>query len=241
MTVSANSTLDFTRDQLISMAYQATGLLEAGKEAPGEDLEMASNFMNLELMALQADGVVLRTIERATLTLGTPDAGTVATYTLPSDTIDLQLGPNDQIGTILNTDNTETTVVAMSRAEYMELSNKTADVTARSTRAYVEKQATVTVTLWPAPDSTSVSLKYARVRLLRDADDGAVTIDLARRWLKWVMLATAVHVGRAKSIPQDDLAELKAEAEIQKAKCLADDKQRGRTRFHVRHNVRRWA
>ncbi len=235
MTVSALSTQEFNRDELIVMAYQATGLLEAGKDAPPEDLALASNFMNLELQALQAEGVVLRTVERTTLTLGTPDAGTAATYTLPSDTIDVQLGPNDQVGTIIPTSGSETLVEAMSRAQYLETTDKTSAVSGTPMRAYVEKQASVTVTFWPVPDADSATFRYARVRLLRDADTGSVTIDLARRWLKFVVYATAVHLARAKSCGLDVISDLRGEAERMKAVCQADDAERGSVRFTVAH------
>lgn len=236
MTVSANSSQEFNRDELLVMAFQLCGILEAGKLPDGDDLAMASNFMNLELQALQAEGVVLRTQERSLLTL---TAGT-SEYTLPSDTIDVQLGPNDQIGTIVPTAGSETLVQAMSRAEYLDLSDKTSAVTGRPTRAYVEKHAAVTVTLWPVPDASCASLRYTQVRLLRDADTGAVTIDLARRWMKYVTYATAVHLARAKSVPLDNVDDLRSEAERMKAVCLADDNQRGKIRFRLAHGGRRW-
>lgn len=236
MTVSANSDLDYQRDQLIRMSYQLTGLLQAGREPDAADLAMAADFMNLELMALQAEGVVLRTVERATLTLV---AGT-SLYTLPSDTIDVQLGPNDQFGSIIPASGGETMVTAMSRAEWMDLSDKSSNTMGRPTRAYLEKQASVTVTLWPVPDASAVSLRYARVRLLRDADTGAVTLDLARRWLKFVAYATAVHLGRAKSITSDSIKGLEAQAEKLKRACLADDNQRGKIRFRLAHSGRHW-
>lgn len=236
MTVSANSALDYQRDQLIRMSYQLTGLLEAGREPSAADLSMASDFMNLELMSLQADGVILRTIERATLTLV---AGT-AEYTLPSDTIDVQLGPNDQFGSIIPASGGETMVMAMTRAEWLDLSDKSSNTTGRPTRAYLERQATVTATLWPVPDASAVSLRYSRVRLLRDADTGAVTLDLARRWLKFVAYATAVHLGRAKSITSDAIKGLEIQADKLKKACLADDNQRGKLRFRLAHVGRHW-
>lgn len=234
MTVSANYSQEFQRDELLTLALQATGVLESGMEATADDLEMASNFLNLELQSLQAEKVVLRTIERATLTL---TAGT-AEYTLPADTIDVQLGPNDQIGTILPSSGSETAVVAMSRADYAAITDKTSDVTGRPTRAYVEKLASVTITLFPVPDATSTTLRYSRVRLLRDADTGAVTMDLARRWLKYVVYAVAVHIARAKSLGRETVDDLRAEAELAKERCKEDDNQRGRIRFRMAHNGR---
>jgi hypothetical protein len=236
VTVSANYTQEFQRDELLTLALQATGTLEAGEEPPAADLAMASNFLNLELQSLQAEKIVLRTVERATLTL---TAGT-AEYTLPADTIDVQLGPNDQLGTILPSAGGESIVKSMSRAEYADITDKTSTNTGRPTRAYVERLASITITLWPVPDAASTTLRYSRVRLLRDADDGAVTMDLARRWLKYVVYAVAVHIARSKSLGQEVVQDLRAEAELAKERCKEDDTQRGRLNFRIAHSGVRW-
>lgn len=234
MTVSSNYSMEFQRDQLLLLALQATGAIEAGQDPEPADLAMASNFLNLELQALQAEKVVLRTVERATLTL---TAGT-AEYTLPADTMDVQLGPSDQIGTIIPTTGSESAVASMTRAEYTDITDKT--TSGRPTRAYVERLASITVTLWPVPDSTVTSLRYSRVRLLRDADDGAVTMDLARRWLKYVVYAVAVHLARAKSMGPAAIQDLRDEAELAKERCKEEDNQRGRIRFRIAHAGGRW-
>lgn len=236
MTVSTSTSLDYQRDQLIEMSFQLAGLLGAGKSPSAADTAMAAGFMNLELMSLQAEGVVLRTVERTTLTLV---SGT-ASYTLPSDTIDVALGPNDQAGTIVNSSGTEVLVSTMSRSEYMDLPDKTATITGRPTRVYIEKQATLSATFWPTPDTDSITWRYSRVRLLKDMDSGTVTTDLARRWLLYVTYAVAALIARAKSLPADSVKALLAEAERRKAICKADDGQRGKVRFRVVHNGRHW-
>lgn len=236
MTVSTNSLPDLQRDQLLQISFQLAGLLGAGKEPSAEDNAMAANFLRLELMALQAEGVLLQTVERTTLTLV---AGTAA-YTLPTATIDVQLGPNDQAGSIVNTSSTETLVTTMSRAEYLDLSDKTSAVTGRPTRVYIEKLATVSATFWPVPDSTSVTWRYAQVRLLRDTDTGAVTMDVARKWHKYLAYAVASAVARASSLALDAVMSLGKEAERLKEICKADDNQRGKIRFRLAHNGRHW-
>lgn len=236
MAPSANATLDFTRDQLIRMGFQLAGLLAAGREPTAEDTGMAADFMNLELMALQAEGVVLRTIERTALTLV---PGTAA-YTLPADTIDVQLGPNDQAGTIVQTSGAEVLVTSMARAEYMDLADKTGAVTARPTSVYIERQALVTLVFWPVPDAESVSFRYARVRLLRDMDTGAVTVDLARRWLQYVAYAVAAHLARAKNLGLDVVGSLESRAEVLKARAKGTDKQAGKVRWVLAHSGRHW-
>lgn len=236
MTVSTSNTLEFDRDTSLTMALQLCGVLEAGRDADADDLQMGSRFMNMELQALQAEGVIQRTQERALLTL---TAGT-ASYTLPADVIEVQLGPNDQVGTIVPVSGSETLVTSMTRAEYLDLSDKSANVTGRPTRAYVERQATTTLILWPVPDANCVSLRYTKVRTFFDLDTGSVTPDLARRWSKFLVYATAAHLGRAKSAPMEDIQDLRNEAERMKAVCLEEDQQRGRITFRLRHKGAFW-
>jgi hypothetical protein len=236
MTVSANSSLDYTRDQLLTSAFQLAAVYPAGSTILPEDVDAAATFMNLELFALQAELPILRTEERTTLTLV---AGT-AEYSLPSDVIDVPVGPNDHVGTIVPSSGGENIVLAMSRQEYLDISDKSTTTTGRPVRCYVEKTSPLKVVLWPAPDSTSVSLRYTKVRLLKDLDTGAVTVDLARRWLKYITYAVASEIALAKSMPLDRVAFLRSEAERRKALCKADDIQRGKIRMRIGHNTRRW-
>lgn len=242
MTVSTGAIIDFQRDQILQLAFQLAGLVGGGKTPTADDTGVAANFMRLELMALQAEKVILQTIERTTLALV---AGT-ASYTLPSDTIDIQPGPNDQAGTILRQDpdhnlpdSAETLVSLMSRAEYMDVADKSSSVTGQPTRVYIEKQATVTAVFWPVPDAVLV-FRYARVRLLKDTDSGSVTIDLARKWHKYLTFAVAAQIARAKSLPLDRVMSLTKEAERLKDICKADDNQRGKLRFRLAHRGRHW-
>lgn len=236
MTVSTSALIDFQRDQILQLSFQLAGLLGSGKVPSADDTAMAANFMRLELSSLQAEQIILQITERTTLTLV---AGT-ASYTLPSDTIEVAIGPNDQAGTIVNSSGTEVLVTTMSRAEYMDLPDKTSTVTGMPTRVYIEKQATVSAIFWPVPDTQSVTYRYARVRLLKDTDSGSVTIDLARKWHKYLAYAVAAMVARAKSMAADNVLGLTKEAERLKDICKADDNQRGKLRFRVAHRGRHW-
>ena len=237
MTVSANASLDYTRDQLISTAFQLAAVYPAGGMVLPEDVDAAAAFMNLELMELQAEIPILRTQERSTLTLV---AGT-AEYTLPSDIIDIPVGPNDHVGTIVPASGGESIVMSMTRQEYMDLANKATTATSgRPVKCYLEKTSPCKVVLWPTPDANSVTLRFNSTRLLKDVDTGVVTVDLARRWLQYVACATASQIALSKSMPLERVQYLRAEAERIKAACKADDNQRGKIRFRVGHNARRW-
>ena len=234
MAVSANALTDFSRDQILTMALQLARQLPAGSEAAAEDLEMGANFLSLELGSLQAEGVLLQTTERTTQSL-TVAAG--ASYTLDSDTIDVRLGANDQAGVVKPSGGDDSIVKAISRAEYQDISDKTSS--GRPSVVYIEKQASVKLVFWPVPDAT-YTFSYSKVRLLRAVDSGAVTIDLARRWLQAMTYAVASQVAMAKSMPIEVVGFLRSEAERLKAICRADDQERPKIKFRLAHRGRFW-
>ena len=234
MAVSANYSLEFNRDEIIRLAFQLAGLLDSYGSPDAYDTEMASDFFNLELQALQAEGVVLRTVERDTIDLidGT------ASYVLDADTIDVQVGNNDQAGMLVPTSGNQTQVKVVSRDDYEAIPDKTTE--GKPSLVYVEKAASVTLKFWPVPDDSTDDFAFYRVRLLRDMDTGTVTTDLARRWLKAITWALAGHLAMAKSMGLDRVQFLNNEGERLKAVCRADDVQRGRMRLRVAHNGRNW-
>lgn len=238
MPTSINATLNYTRDQLITAAYRLAGLWPSNQSAgdiqAAYDIAMATDFLNLELMELQAEGVVLSAAAFSLLSLV---AGT-ATYSLPADTIDVQVGPNDEAGTIKPVSGSETPVLIMHRAEYLGQADKA--TAGRPTSVYVDRGATVAVTFWPTPDDSTEQFRYSRVRLLKDMDTGSVTVDLARRWLQYVTMAVAAQVALAKNIGLDRVNWLKSEAERIKAVCKVDDNERGKIRFRLRHRAGRF-
>lgn len=220
MTVSANYTFELNRAQILRRAYQVAGLLEASQSPGSSDMDLASDFLNLELDELQARGVVTRSIERTTLSL----VANTSTYALDADCIDVYIGPNDVAGTAAQTAGNETLVKAVTRQDYQQINNKTA-TSAVPTLVYVEKLATVQLVFWPVPSSTGF-FYYSKVRLLKDMDTGAVTPDLNRRWHLTLIYCVARHLARAKSKAMGVVNDLDRQAEVRVALLLADDKQK---------------
>lgn len=234
MAISGNTSLDYQRDQLLTMSLQLAGQLAAGRDAKQADLEMAAGFMNLELMSLQAEGVIIRkAVYGSTQTLSD---GT-ASYALASSIIDVEPGQNDQVGVVKPSGGTDTVVRLISRAEYQDISSKTTE--GRPTVCYVERGTAVTLYFWPTPDAT-YTFTYTPVRLINDMDSGSVTMDLARRWLQAITFAVASQVALSKSMPIDLAGYLRSEAERMKTNCRNDDTQRGKVRFRLAHSGRRW-
>jgi hypothetical protein len=235
MTVSTNPTPDFQRDQILTAAIRKCGLLTAGEDATAEQISDAAVHFNLSLQDLQSEGIALSSVERATLAL---ISGT-AEYALPVDVIDVELGQDDAIGTIISSDGTtETIVKTMSRGEWMNIAQKTT-LTGRPSRCYIEKLALVTAVFWPIPDSSLISFRYAKVRLLRGGNTGADTMDLFRTWTPYILHYTASGVAYDNSKPDLGATYMQI-AQGMLAKCKAGDVQHGAIRFRAGHQARNW-
>ncbi len=227
MTTSANAQFDLTRDQIIRLAFQYAGIVGAGQQPDANQIAMASDMLNMGLKSLQNDGIILRTVDRTTTTL----VAGQAQYTCASDTLDI----DDRTvyvttGTAATTQSTDLRLESISRGMYMELSNKL--ITGQPTQIYVEKGATVSFFLYPAPDSNWTSVTFPRVRLLRDMDTGSVTPDLPSKYLKYLAFMVAVDLALSHGLLQRHKALLEIMAN-EKERAVQDDTERGPIKFIV--------
>lgn len=226
MTISATATFELTRDQLLRRAFQLAGLLESAQSMRADDAAMASDLLGMELDSLQAEGVLLRHVERTTKALV---AGTAA-YTLDTDTVDVFVGPDNVAGTYVPSSGGESVIRAISRQEYIQITNKTTQ--AVPSLVYIEKTASVVATFWPVPAATS-SYRYSKVRFPRDADTGTVTLDVARKWQKALCYQMAWQIALAKSAPAAKVAMLKGVGESEKRKALMNDVESPHAQLYV--------
>lgn len=236
MTVSANSLPEISRDQLIQNAYWMSGYMDSGQQASPSDIGMAMQLLRLVLDGLQAEGTVLRTIERTTLTFvsGTSE------YALAADTIDVEVANNGVAGMIVpSTGAGQSPVMAIRADEWMQISNKTVDAS-RPTMVYIEKLATVSAIFYPPPGTESASFLYRRVRLLRDVDTGAVTPDLPSRWNLALTMGLSALIARAKSLPETRVEKLNQDFEVAKLRVRREDVERGPIRLKLGYNSKNW-
>lgn len=228
MTTAATSTFDVSRDRLIRRAYQLCGVLEASQNPTADDIEMAADLLQMELLELQSLGAnVIQTTRRALdLVAGT------AEYTLPSDTFDVAVDGNNYAGSITPTNGAETPVRAVTRLEYISIPDK--DATGTPTLVFVERLVNSTkVLFWPTPDDSTLDYSYAQIRLTRDSSPGSVTLDASRRWQKAITYGLAYQLAFAKSVPQQVRDDLKAEADATRGRALNSDVEKGSLQFVV--------
>lgn len=227
MTVSSTTTFELTRDQIIRRAMQLAQLGDPQESPDGNFVAMAADFMQMELQSLANEGVTLYQKERTTLAL----TASTAEYTLPTDVIDVVVGPDGFAGTIVDADNNETRVKAIDGHEYTLLSNKDAEATT-PTFVYVEKRQTVRALFWPEP-SANTTFRYQKVRLIFDMDTGARTTDLGRRWQKYLWLAMAWQLAHAASKPVETVSFLKKAAAEERALAVRSDREMTGGQFYV--------
>ena len=129
---------------LFEEAYSRAGL----ELRTGNDLRNARRSFNLLTMEWQNRGLNLWTITAGTLSLS---SGT-ATYTMPTDTVDLL---EHQIRTGTGTSQVDTNLTRVSVSTYAQQSSK--NTQGKPTQIFVQRLAnSVTVTLWPVPDLTLI-------------------------------------------------------------------------------------
>lgn len=214
MTVNASSTLEFNINQVVKLALQSAGLLPAGAQASGVQWEtkatQARELLDVLVDALQLRGQFARSTEFYDVTIveGTSE------YALPATTVavigEAMMATEDE--------DFQTTVRPVSMGEYQAISEKTS--TGRPTLFWAQMHATVSLVLWPVPDSDG-TLTIQRQRLLADNNDGSATLDLERYWTRHIMYMLAHDLAVANSMPIQRCGYLRSLAESELALCKA--------------------
>lgn len=173
------ATVDLTFKEIFEEAFErATN----GEMRSGYDLRTVRRSFNVMMMEWANRGLNLWTIEEGSLALSD---GT-ATYSLPTDTIDLIEH------TIQLSSGNEYNLYRMTVSTYAKQTNKSQE--ARPTQIYVQRTTSPQVTLWPTPDQ-SYTLKYWRIARLDGLSQGiAGTPDIPSRFVPPLISGLAYHI-----------------------------------------------
>ena len=210
-------------NELFEEAYERAGL----EMRSGYDLKTARRSLNIMTLEWQNRGLNLFTIEAGTIPLV---AGT-ATYTLPSDTIDLiehQLRTDE--GTAQQLDSY---IQRMSVSTYSQQGNK--NTQGRPSQIYVQRNATdVQVTLWPVPnDATTYKLAYYRLKGIDGLASGVggATTSIPPRFVPALVSGLAYYVAMKKPEVAERVGPLKQEYEEQFRRAADQDQDRSTFRM----------
>lgn len=218
MTTSGTTAFNLDIMDLIEEAYERAGV----EARTGYDFRTARRSLNLIAAEWANRGLNLWTIEQGsqTVTQGT------ATYTLPSDCIDVievavRLSTNGQ--------NTDYTIDRIGVGDYASLPNKASQ--GRPVQYYVERLTSLTrYTLWPVPDQTYTIL-YWQMRRIEDAGAGTNTIDVPVRFVPCLAAGLAYHIAMKRPEATGRLQFLKGEYEEQFKLAADEDRDRANLRL----------
>lgn len=222
MTVSANSDFNLTVAQVVKQGLQQAGVLPLGQEPRPDQQADVRSILAVRLSELQAKGVLLASTERKDLTL----SANVSTYSLDSDTVDVTGDGMVKVAGAVS----QTQVLQFPWANYQMLTSK--DTTGTPTQMYVEKQASVSIVVWPVP-TQAMTLSYRRIRLLRNVDSGGVTPDVWARQLRLLVLYVAHDLAMAGNLPLNKIAYLGAQVAAAERTALRDSEERGDLQFYM--------
>ena len=206
--------------EIFEEAFERAGL----EMRTGYDLKTSRRSLNLLTLEWQNRGLNLFTIEAGTLAV---TAGT-ATYTLPTDTIDII---EHQIRTGTGTNQIDTALERVSVATYAQQTNK--NTQGRPTQIYVQRLPTETkVTLWPVPDNTTAyTISYFRLKGIDGLSSGvgAAISSVPPRFVPCLVAGMAYYIAMKKN-PQM-AANLKQEYEFQFQLAAGEDEETASIKF----------
>jgi hypothetical protein len=230
VTVAATNTAELNIGQIILQAYQQASLMELSQSPSGPQWDARAAFargcLTRTIQRLGAEGPFMRQVEFYPLTL---TAGT-ATYTLPSDTIDVIENAVYNDGTANAMD---LTIRQIDREEWLAAPDKVSQAT--PFRMFVNRGSTITVTLLQVPDTTGAVITLQRQKLAADIKSNSDTPDVERYWTDALVWELAHMVAFASSLPMDKCGYLRAMAK--ESRQLAMDKalQQTPNQLHLVH------
>jgi hypothetical protein len=203
-------------------AFERAGL----EMRSGYDLKTARRSLNLMTLEWQNRGLNLFTIDSGTLAI---IAGT-ATYTMPSDTIDLL---EHQLRTGTGVNQTDTALERISVSTYAQQTNK--NTQGRPTQIFVQRLPTETrITLWPVPDlTTPYTLLFFRLKGIDGLSSGvgSSVSSVPPRFVPALVAGLAYYVAMKKPEAAQRVAALKQEYEFQFSLAAGEDEDRSSVRF----------
>ncbi len=180
----------------------------------GYQLSSARRSLNLLFLEWANRGLNLWTIEQASLSL----VASTNNYNLDNDVVNV-------LTAVVN-DTNDIAIDRISRAEYLNLPNKT--TTGRPAQYYVERTNVPKIYVYPTPDK-AYTFKYYRIRRIQDSGDYTNTLDVNFRFLPCLSAGLAYYLS-LKFAPERTQV-LKGFYEEEFARAAAEDRDTASVSF----------
>lgn len=221
MATSGTTTFNPDLSEIAEEAFERCG----GELRTGYDLRTARRSLNLMFTDWANRGVNLWTMEQGqqVLTPGT------ATYTLPSDTVDL-LDHVIRTGAGSASTQADLTITRISEPTYSSIPNKLQQ--ARPIQVWIERLNTPRFTVWPVPDnSQTYTFVYWRLRRIQDAGDGVNTMDMPFRFYNAMVAGLSYYMAMKVPGALERLQILKQQYDEAWQLAADEDREKAAVRF----------
>lgn len=193
MARSGSYDFNVTRDELIKAAFRLIGVGHRGESVPADEINDASEALNIMLKAWQADGLQLWKREEASITLS---AGT-STYTLgPTGSITMQRPLRVLECVRRDSSGIDVPLNKLSKNEYWGLSNKSSTGTPVSYH-YDPQLDNGDFTVWQTPDAATAAeytIEIVYHLPFEDMDAPTNNFDCPVEWLEAIKFGLALRL-----------------------------------------------
>ena len=207
--MATSGSTDFELDvaEIIEEAYERCGL----ELRTAYDAKTARRSMNLMFADWANRGLNLWTVKQSTqaLTQGT------ATYTLNVNFTDL-------LEVVLRRSGVDTELTRMSRAEDLNIPNKTTQ--GRPSQYFFDRQKTPQITLWATPENSTDTLVFYYVKRIEDVDNLVNTADAPFRFFPCMVAGLAYYLSVKRAPERVQLLKSIYEEEFQRAADEDEDR-----------------
>ena len=220
MTTSGTAVWNPDVQEIIEEAYEQAGL----EVRNGYDVRTARRSLNLLATEWANKGINMWTIEEGTqvLTQG------VATYTLPTDTVDLI---EHVVRTYADNQPQDINISRISVSVYATIPNKVQQ--GRPVQIYIQRLETPQFTVWPVPDGAyTYTLKYWRLRRIDDVGNtGQLTYDIPFRFISALISGLAYHIAMKRPEVNERVPILEARYNRLMQEAMDEDREKAPVRW----------
>lgn len=226
MATSGTAAFNLDLAEVVEEAFERCG----SELRTGYDLKTARRSLNLLFADWANRGVNMWTFEQGTQVL-TPG---VATYDLPSDTVDL-LEHVVRTGAGSSATQADLTITRISVSSYATIPNKLQQ--GRPIQIWIERLNTPRFTVWPVPDDgQQYQLVYWRLRRVQDAGSGVNTMDMPFRFLPCMVAGLAYYLSLKVPGAMDRMQALKAQYDEAWEIASTEDREKAAVRLVPRRS-----
>lgn len=221
MATSGTTAFSMDLSELIEEAFERAG----AELRSGYDMRTARRSLNLLFADFANRGINMWTIDSGTVAMV---AGT-ATYTLPTDTVDL-MDVVMRTGAGVASTQADITMSRISVSTYAAIPNKLTQ--ARPLQYWMQRLSAPQITVWPVPDSAQTyTLVYWRLRRIQDAGNGSDTQDVPFRFAPCLVAGLAYYLAMKVPGGLERIQLLKAQYDEAWDLASSEDREKASARF----------